>query len=347
MAPCSTRGAAPSDRDAPGDDRRRRPRHAEFKRPIDYPGNALGSGSDYTVFLNFLGLPVVEMSFSGPYGVYHSTYDNYYWMTQFGDPGFKYMTAMGEVWGRMAMRLANAQVLPFDFSRYAVLVGQFLDELGGVPGVGDRLDLSAARADQMKWKAAAGDLEIALRRWLETDDLAGRDRLNQALRAIEQAWLLPEGIPGRPWFRHALYAPKYTYAAMELPGVREAVDQGDWATAVREMGRLTERISAVAEAVRAAAGPRPVQSTCEFIVYNRTPLALEIRMRVRAASTAPIGSLNPGELMTHSVPCAERSVWIAGVEIPPWIGAPTRFGVLQGSADLVAGERVQIDLHWP
>jgi N-acetylated-alpha-linked acidic dipeptidase len=174
-------------------------------------------------------------------------------MTHFGDPGFRYMTTMADLWGRMALRLANAEVLPFDFSRYAVLVGKFLDELGRVPDVGDHLDLSAARAAQEKWKVAAGDLDIAMRQSIETGNKAGRDRLNRALRAVEQAWLLPEGIPGRPWFRHALYAPKYTYAAMELPGVREAVDQGDWATAARELGRLTERISAVAEAVRAAA----------------------------------------------------------------------------------------------
>lgn len=215
--------------------------------------NRLGSGSDYTVFLNFLGLPVVDMSFGGPYGVYHSQYDNAYWMTHFGDPGFRYMTTMADLWGRMALRLANAQVLPFDFSGYAVLVGKFLDELGRVPGVVDHLDLSAARAAQEKWKVAAGDLDIAMRQSIETGNKAGRDRLNRALRGVEQAWLLPEGIPGRPWFRHALYAPKYTYAAMELPGVREAVDQGDWATAARELGRLTERISAVAEAVRVAA----------------------------------------------------------------------------------------------
>ncbi len=230
-------------------------RHADS---LDLVVNKLGSGSDFTVFLNFLGLPVVDMSFGGPYGVYHSQYDNAYWMTHFGDPGFRYMTTMADLWGRMALRLANAQVLPFDFSRYAVVVGRFLDELDSVPGVAGHLDLSAARAAQNEWKVAAGDLDIAIRRSLETDDLAGRDRLNQALRAVEQAWLLPEGIPGRPWFRHALYAPKYTYAAMELPGVREAVDQGDWATAAREMGRLTERISAVAEAVRvAAAGQSP------------------------------------------------------------------------------------------
>jgi N-acetylated-alpha-linked acidic dipeptidase len=218
---------------------------------LDLVENKLGSGSDYTVFLNFLGLPIVDMSFDGPYGVYHSQYDDAYWMTHFGDPGFRYMTTMADVWGRMALRLANAEVLPLDFSRYADLVGRFLDELSQVPGVSDHLDLSAARAAQRSWTAAAGDLEITMRRSLERADTAGRDRLNRMLRAVEQVWLLPGGIPGRPWFRHALYAPQYTYAAMELPGVREAVDRGDWATAERELGRLTERISAVAEAVRA------------------------------------------------------------------------------------------------
>lgn len=67
------------------------------------------------MFLNFLGLPVVEMSFNGPYGVYHSIYDNAYWMEHFGDPGYRYMTAMADVWGRMALRLANAEHYPHDF----------------------------------------------------------------------------------------------------------------------------------------------------------------------------------------------------------------------------------------
>jgi N-acetylated-alpha-linked acidic dipeptidase len=232
-------------------------RHADsLSDTLDLVKNRLGSGSDYTVFLDFLGLPVVDMAFDGPYGVYHSQYDNATWMTHFGDPGFRYMTTMAELWGRMALRLANAQVLPFDFSRYAVVVGRFLDELGRVPGVADHLDLAAARAAQTKWKAAADDLDGAMRRSLATDDVASRDRLNQALRTLEQAWLLTEGIPGRPWFRHALYAPKYTYAAMELPGVREAVDRNDWVAAARELDRLTERIGAIAEAVRIAGQSR-------------------------------------------------------------------------------------------
>jgi N-acetylated-alpha-linked acidic dipeptidase len=223
--------------------------------------NKLGSGSDYTVFLNFLGLPVVDLSFGGPYGVYHSQYDNYYWMTHFGDPGFRYMTAMAEIWGRMALRLANAPVLPFDFRLYAERVGGFLDELAALPGVAKHLDLAEAKAAEQAWRVAADDLERVMQQAVVAppgpDATTRRARLNGALRAVEQEWLLAEGIPGRPWFRHALYAPKFTYAAMELPGVREAVDQDDWTRARTELGRLTERIGAVAAAVRDAAGPRP------------------------------------------------------------------------------------------
>jgi N-acetylated-alpha-linked acidic dipeptidase len=206
----------------------------------------LGSGSDYTVFLNFLGIPIVDLAFEGPYGVYHSQYDNYFWMTQFGDPGFRYMSVMAEVWGRMALRLANAEVLPYDCTGIASRLGQFLDELEAVPGVKEQLDLSETRtAHRAMWVAAEG-LEASLKRGV-TDPR----RVNAALQKLEQQWLLADGIPGRPWFRHALYAPKYTYAALELPGVREAVDQGDWATARREAGRLTERIRAMAAAIAA------------------------------------------------------------------------------------------------
>lgn len=93
--------------------------------------------------------------------------------------------------------------------------------------------------------------------------------------------------------------------------------------------------------------PALVQRSCEFVVHNRTPLALEIRMRVRELSTAPIGALNPGELLTHAAPCAQGRIWIAGIEIPWQVGAPLRFGVIYSSADLVEGDRVQVALHWP
>jgi hypothetical protein len=86
---------------------------------------------------------------------------------------------------------------------------------------------------------------------------------------------------------------------------------------------------------------------CEFQVYNRTPHALEIRMGVRAFSTAPIGALNPSEMLSRVVPCASRHVWIVGIPIPAQVGAPVAFRLVQGEGDLIAGERVEIDLHWP
>lgn len=90
-----------------------------------------------------------------------------------------------------------------------------------------------------------------------------------------------------------------------------------------------------------------VERSCEFVVRNQTPHALEIRMRVGGSSTIAMGALNPGELLTHSAACAERGVWIGGVAIPSQVGAPVSFGVVQRWAELVEGDRVEIALHWP
>ena len=229
------------------------------ERPIDYPGNALGSGSDYTVFLNFLGIPIVEMSFDGPYGVYHSMYDNYYWMTRFGDPGFRYMTTMADVWGRMALRLANAEFYPFDFALYAVRVQGFIGDLAKVPGA-RTLPLQAARDAAARWRSAGIRLDNAFRSLLARpagDARANRLRaMNETIRTVEQQLLIPEGIPNRPWFRHALYAPRPTYAAMTLPGILEQVEEKDLTRAAQQVQVLTARLNAAAakveRAVRAA-----------------------------------------------------------------------------------------------
>jgi len=87
--------------------------------------------------------------------------------------------------------------------------------------------------------------------------------------------------------------------------------------------------------------------TCEFIVYDRTPRALEIRLRRNDLSSTPIGTINPGEALTHSAPCSHQRVWVVGVEIPWQVGAALRFGVVYGEAELVEGESVQIPLYWP
>ena len=226
-------------------------RSTTAKRPIDFPGNALGSGSDYTVFLNFLGLPVVEMSFNGPYGVYHSAYDNAYWMEHFGDPGFRYMTSMSEVWGRMALRLANAEHYPHDFGLYADRVRTFVNALSKNPGLPGNLDLNDALAACRAWSTAAASLERTLEiRLAELPSPARTSHLssiNEAMRSVEQTLLNADGIPGRPWFRHVLYAPRETYAAMTLPGVQEAIEANDWARARTQLAIVTARINAAAQ----------------------------------------------------------------------------------------------------
>src|SRR6185295_18362805 len=94
----------------------------------DLVNNRLGSGSDYTVFLNFIGVPVADMSFTGPYGVYHSVYDNHAWVAKFGDPGFRYHATMARLWGILALRLANADVVPIDYRAYATRLHDFVNE---------------------------------------------------------------------------------------------------------------------------------------------------------------------------------------------------------------------------
>ena len=89
------------------------------------------------------------------------------------------------------------------------------------------------------------------------------------------------------------------------------------------------------------------QRTCAIVVYNQTPHALEVRMSVRRHTTMPIGALNPGELLNYSLPCARGGVWISGIPIPSQVGAPVSFRLVEGGAELVEGERVEIALHWP
>jgi beta-lactamase class A len=205
----------------------------------------IGSGSDHTVFLNFLSRPVVEMGFDGPYGVYHSAYDNHYWIKNIGDPGFKYHTLMAQLWGTLALRLANADVLPYAMETYAGSVREFVRELDGLKDVDGNLDRTPLVSGARDLRAAARRLDHAVATALESGSLSPStaDRLNQDLLAFENNWAHPAGIPGRPWFKHLLYAPRYTYAAMTLPGVTEAAERGDWAAAREQAALVAQAIA--------------------------------------------------------------------------------------------------------
>jgi N-acetylated-alpha-linked acidic dipeptidase len=211
--------------------------------------NRLGSGSDYTVFLNFLGVPVADFSFDGPYGVYHSIYDNHNWVAKIGDPGFRYHVAMVQLWGIVALRLGEADLLPLDYEPYADRILEFAQEVGRRwKREADGLGAVRIAASELKSAAVAFNTRSA-------DALARGDRdalnvMNRRLVDVERAFLGADGIPGRPWYRHLIFAPKFTYAPEVLPGVAEAVHDRDESRADREARRLAEAIRRAAELLR-------------------------------------------------------------------------------------------------
>ena len=146
----------------------------------------IGSGSDHTVFINHLGVPVVDMSFNGPYGVYHSAYDSHYWVSRIGDPGFRYAQLMTQLWGTMALRLANAMVLPLDVEAYATALAGFVTQLDEIPDRKARLD-TRPLAEAVSALAAAGrTLNTRAGAALAAGriDAATADAVNQRARAV-------------------------------------------------------------------------------------------------------------------------------------------------------------------
>ena len=232
---------------------------SESRRKPAAPANGdvqvgdLGSGSDYSAFQQHLGVPSGDISSGGPYGVYHSVFDNFAWFTKFGDPDFVYEQQMARVFGLEALRMADADVLPYDYEEYGKEIAVYLDEARkkAESKFGEHgLDLNAVTAAAKHFQDAGA--RIAAKQKNPPRDPA---RLNQALRGAERALLVPEGLPHRPWFRHAIYAPgEYTgYAAVVIPGVNEALDKGDAERARQQLAVLTaalERAAKVLEGYR-------------------------------------------------------------------------------------------------
>lgn len=197
----------------------------------------IGSGSDHTVFLNFLGIPTVGLTFVGPYGVYHSMYDDFYWMNHFGDPGYRYHSLMSQLWGVMALRLANADILPFDFASYAANIRKFILTLDSASHLAGKVDLIALQDRVASFEAAGRELNESVSRAVAGGHLTPSvaARVNEQLMQVERNWCNPEGIPGRPWWKHSLYGARYTYAHLELPGLTEAAEAGDWKRASEQV----------------------------------------------------------------------------------------------------------------
>ena len=216
----------------------------------------IGSGSDHTVFLNHLGRPVINLDFTGDYGVYHSMYDDHYWMEHIGDPTFEYHIALTRIWGLVALRLANADVLPFDFDFNASALEQFLRELEHKnKGELQRLSLKRLHARIAEFGKEGDLLRNATSHGLLSGATTSEEktrRLNEQLLQVESNWLDPVGIPGRPWFQHLLYSSRYTYAHLEFPGLTEAVEKRDWKLAAQQAGLLEKALKKNTELLRSA-----------------------------------------------------------------------------------------------
>jgi N-acetylated-alpha-linked acidic dipeptidase len=230
----------------------------------------LGSGSDYTPFLQHLGVPSADMSFNGDYGVYHSAYDSFYWMSHFGDPTFKYHVAAAQIWGTVALRLADADGLPLDYTDYAKELRDFVSEtnrlanrkkfpidsfdsksmLRAIDDLADEANKTEkARHDQIadlqKSRAGSGDYARAMTRL---------KKINDGLIEAERALTDDRGLRGRSWYKHEIYAPGfYTgYAALPLPDLRQAIEDRNTANAAEAATRITEAIKRATDVLKKA-----------------------------------------------------------------------------------------------
>lgn len=250
---------------------------------------ALGSGSDYTSFIDHLGIPSLNIGFGGEGGdgVYHSIYDSYDHYKRFVDPKLEYGVALAKAAGRTTLRLANATVLPFDFkafhrtvSGYQTEVMALIDNMREATDVENQLirDKRYAQAADPTEKTVLPttkeavpyvsftNLQNAIAHLEKSaasiaDQLAAHpnpkqaDAINQLMYQAEQKLLSTQGLPRRPWFRHTIYAPGYYtgYGVKTLPGIREAIEQRSWNEAQEQIEIAAKSIQAYAAQIDAAA----------------------------------------------------------------------------------------------
>ena len=249
----------------------------EIFESTNYPLGAMGSGSDYSSFIQHLGVPSLNIGYGGedPGGEYHSIYDSYDHYSRFKDTEFKYGVALAQTAGRAALRLAEADALPFDFTSLQKTVKGYITELmSAVDNLREKATIENELINNKAYVLAAdpteklttpktllevpfidfssilnalNNLEKAsyrVEKIKATADAKQIANINAKIFTAEQTLLTPNGLPRRPWFKHSLYAPGfYTgYGVKTVPGVREAIEQKNWT-------ETTEQIKEVANAL--------------------------------------------------------------------------------------------------
>jgi N-acetylated-alpha-linked acidic dipeptidase len=155
---------------------------------------------------------------------------------------------MSQLWGALALRLADAEILPFDFAAYGRDIGAFASVLAGKPQV----DLRPLQQEIIEFRNAGSELDSAVTGALAKGPLDAQlaQRVNRNIMQVESNWANPDGIPGRPWFKHTLYAARYTYGHLELPGLTEAIEKRDFTEAQRQAGILANALARNAALLR-------------------------------------------------------------------------------------------------
>jgi len=215
---------------------------------LEPPMGDPGGGSDFAGFYNHLGIPHADWGFGGGGGVYHSMFDSFAWMSRFGDPGFTYHAMAARVGAAMLLRLANADVLPYDYVEYARTMRRYL------PALNRAIAAAGGGVEVASLTAAVAQMETSARAFANARDaaLAGTPApaalrsANGALLGVERALTRPEGLRSRPWFRNLIYAADEDngYATIVFPSVNEALRRRDQALARTEVADLAARFGA-------------------------------------------------------------------------------------------------------
>jgi N-acetylated-alpha-linked acidic dipeptidase len=252
------------------------------------PISALGSGSDYTPFIQHLGIPSLNLGYGGENegGEYHSIYDSYDLFVRFKDPRFDYGVVLAKTAGRITMRLANADVLPFDFKSFHKTVNNYMNEVMTLLDntrettevenqmitekryvyANDPTEtyIAQAKKDEVPFlnfsslQNAMNALEKATTQYADlvpnSSPTINKENLNKLIYTAEQKLLLDAGLPNRPWYKHSVYAPGfYTgYGVKTLPGIREAIEQRDWKEAQTQIENAAKAINAYTAQINAA-----------------------------------------------------------------------------------------------
>jgi N-acetylated-alpha-linked acidic dipeptidase len=234
-----------------GDDRQQhKPAASAVTNSDAFHFGDLGSGSDYTPFLQHAGVPATDIGSDGPYGVYHTVYDDYDWFVRFADPAFAYTQQQARIFGLELLHMADADVLPFDYPAYAREIFGYLIQARNRAAVRG-LDLDFAGVLNAAGNFEAASHAVHQRQLAPPADAADLDR---ALFSVEPALLLPAGLPHRPWYRHSIYAPgEFTgYEAVVIPGVNEAIDAADIPRAQSQLGALAQALDRATAALNTA-----------------------------------------------------------------------------------------------